>query len=104
MAKKFFTYLMLFEGGYLYTGATGTPHRRLRQHGRERATVIWRQCFKTREEAILRERQLKGWSRDKKLALASSDIEALIRLSSRRAGRPLKDLSLKPRHRIPQMN
>lgn len=88
MAKRFFTYLLLFEGGYLYTGSTGTPHRRLRQHGQGRAKVIWRQSFPDREAAVLREQQIKGWSRGKKLALAQGDLPQLKALSKRRAGHP----------------
>jgi putative endonuclease len=86
---SYFTYLVLFENGYLYTGSTANIFRRTREHfrGGGRPTVIWRQRFESREEALAREKQLKGWSRAKKLALAEGRVEDLVRLAKRRGGR-----------------
>jgi predicted GIY-YIG superfamily endonuclease len=88
---RFFTYLLLFKNGYLYTGSSGNLSRRTRRHQRfgDKPSVIWRQCFQTRAEAYAREVQLKGWSRAKKLALANGDLETLSKLAKRRAGKPL---------------
>ncbi len=50
-------------------------------------TPGWHSTFTwcpTRQEAIEAERQIKGWSREKKLALAEGDWELLQRLSLRR--------------------
>jgi len=46
--------------------------------------LIFQAAFPTRQEAIEAERQIKGWSRAKKLALAEGDWELLQRLSLRR--------------------
>jgi hypothetical protein len=48
-------------------------------HDRRRFRLIWTQEFPTRDEAINRERQIKGWSRRKKLSLAAGDWEQLSR-------------------------
>ena len=89
---RFFTYLLLFENGYLYTGSTGNlARRRLRhQHFGGKPAIIWRQIFPTRVKAYARELQIKGWSRAKKLALAKGDVDEVSRLSKRRGGKALK--------------
>ena len=75
------------DTGYLYTGYSNNLHRRTRQHYNRgaRAKVIWRQCFYDLKEALAREKQLKGWTRAKKLALASGNIDQLKLLSKRRS-------------------
>lgn len=85
--KRYFVYLMLYETGYLYTGYTNNLHRRTRQHYNRgaHAKVIWRQCFCGLKEALAREQQLKGWTRAKKLTLATNDIAQLKLLSKRRS-------------------
>lgn len=88
----FFTYMVIFENGYLYTGSTGNITRRGREHRRygEKPKVIWKERFGTREEAFAREKQIQGWSRAKKLALADGKKDELVTLSKRRAGQPLQ--------------
>ncbi len=87
----FTAYMLLFEDGYLYTGSTCNLFKRTREHyllgGHPK--VIWKQRFPTRAEAAAREKQLKGWTRAKKLALAEGKYDELKLLSKRRAGRPL---------------
>ena len=88
----FFTYMIKFDNGYLYTGSTGKIRIRAQRHWRkgDHPVVIWKQVFTTRDEALLRERQIKGWTRAKKLALATGDIATLKNLSKRRGGTPPK--------------
>jgi putative endonuclease len=83
--KRYFVYLMLYDNGYLYTGYTGNLHRRTRQHYNLgfKAKVIWRQCFYSLKDALAREKQIKGWTRAKKLALAEGRIEDLKILAKR---------------------
>ncbi|HTA16857.1 MAG TPA: GIY-YIG nuclease family protein [bacterium] len=83
--KRFFVYLMLYDNGYLYTGYTGNLHRRTKQHYIKgfKAKVLWRECFHDLKEALAREKQIKGWTRAKKLALAEGRIQDLIILSKR---------------------
>lgn len=42
-----------------------------------RGEIIWSAAFETIEEAFSLEKQLKGWSRAKKLALAAGDFSLL---------------------------
>lgn len=87
----FFTYMLIFDNGYLYTGSTGKIRIRTQRHWRQggHPKVIWKEVFPTRSDALERERQIKGWTRAKKLALAAGDITALKKLSRRRGGIPL---------------
>jgi predicted GIY-YIG superfamily endonuclease len=43
--------------------------------------LVWSQQFATREEALAAERQIKGWSRKKKEALARDDWKEIRRLA-----------------------
>jgi len=92
----FFTYLVLFDSGYLYTGQTRKVRDRAKEHWRKggHPRVIWKQAFETRAEALVREKQIKGWTRVKKLALASGAINSLEVLAKRRGGRSLQAPSL----------
>ncbi|MEK7247301.1 MAG: GIY-YIG nuclease family protein [Chloroflexota bacterium] len=50
--------------------------------------LIYQDTFGTREEAFAAERQLKGWSKAKRLALARGDWTAVQRLSLRHSPQP----------------
>jgi putative endonuclease len=50
--------------------------------------LVWSSWFNDLRDAHAMERQIKGWSRAKKMALIRGDSEALTRLSKRRAGKP----------------
>jgi putative endonuclease len=56
---------------------------------RRPVSLIWSEHFETITDAIAVERQLKGWSRAKKEALAKGDWSRVQALAKRRAGRPL---------------
>jgi predicted GIY-YIG superfamily endonuclease len=98
MDRPFFTYLLACSDGSFYVGHTDDLETRLSQHrsgcgcawtaSRQPVRLVWSQEFATREEARETERQLKGWSRAKKAALAIGDFN-LIRDLSRRT-RPLR--------------
>jgi putative endonuclease len=86
---KYFAYMILFPNGYLYTGSTGNLDRRRREHRRnvgKGAKVVFKEVFESRDEAVVRERQLKGWSRAKKEALISVNEAKLVTLAKRRSG------------------
>jgi putative endonuclease len=65
----------------LYTGVTNDIKRRLYEHFENQGTrksfagryhchhLLWYEWFNHIEEAILREKEIKGWRRDKKIAL-----------------------------------
>lgn len=46
-------------------------------------TLVWSEWFSRYDEAVVTERQLKGWSRAKKEALIRSDWEGIQKLSQR---------------------
>jgi predicted GIY-YIG superfamily endonuclease len=56
--------------GRLYVGITTDLDNRLRQHGNP--PLLYKEGPLTREEAVLRERKIKGWSRAKKLQLIAN--------------------------------
>jgi predicted GIY-YIG superfamily endonuclease len=94
---EFYAYMVLCSDQSIYTGHADNLEARLAAHsdGRFRGytfepavRLIFQAAFPTREEAIQAERQIKGWSRAKKLALADGDWELLQRLSLRRQPQP----------------
>ena len=82
-------YILECDGGWLYVGMTSDLLRRWREHrrggarftkGRPPRQVIHVEHYALRADAERRERQLKGWTRAKKLALAAGDLALLRRL------------------------
>lgn len=73
---KYYTYILLCDNGSYYTGHTNNTNSRLYRHINKQGAkhtsqnkpieLLWKQEFKTEIEAIKREKQIKGWSRDKK--------------------------------------
>ncbi|HNR13037.1 MAG TPA: GIY-YIG nuclease family protein [Thermodesulfobacteriota bacterium] len=53
--------------GFLYTGITTNLERRIRQH--QSTALLYREGPLTREHAVKREKEIKGWRRDKKIRL-----------------------------------
>jgi predicted GIY-YIG superfamily endonuclease len=80
---SFWAYMLHCRGGYFYTGHTEDLEARIAQHesgmlpgfASDHAPVklVWSHEFETRYEALAAERQIKGWSRSKKLALIQGD-------------------------------
>ncbi|HOI94859.1 MAG TPA: hypothetical protein PK250_09140 [Syntrophobacter fumaroxidans] len=52
--------------GQLYTGITTDLAHRMKQHG---AVLLHSESCADRDSAVRREKQIKGWRREKKLAL-----------------------------------
>jgi putative endonuclease len=95
-----FVYMLRCSDGSLYVGsATGDDlSPRIAGHNagafpgsytwsRRPVTLIWSEHFERITDAIAVERQIKGWSRAKKLALAEGNWERVESLAKRRAGR-----------------
>ena len=83
MGKTYWVYIMTNRSGTLYVGVTSDLARRVYEH-RERLVpgftsryhidrLIHAEGFTNAREAISRERQLKGWRRDRKIALIAQD-------------------------------
>lgn len=90
----FWTYLLHCEDRSFYVGHTDNLEHRVAQHNaaqiagytqtRLPVKLVWSQSFGTRIEALEAERQIKGWSRAKKLALIREDWTLISTLAQSR--------------------
>ncbi len=81
--RSFFVYIMSSRYGVLYTGVTNDIDRRVYEHKTKESPGFTRRYNVTRlvyfeeysstSDAIAREKQIKGWSRKKKLDLIRSE-------------------------------
>ncbi len=84
--RTFYVYILSNSADVLYIGVTGNLEGRFWEHTEERSTssskfclrynldkLVFYEDYPTAREAIAREKQLKGWRREKKIAL----IEAM---------------------------
>ena len=76
--KYYSVYIMGSLTGTLYIGVSGNLHRRVFQHkfhhfegftSREVVRLLYFESYDDVHKALAREKQLKGWSRSKKIAL-----------------------------------
>jgi putative endonuclease len=93
-----YVYIVRCCDGSFYTGSTrGSLEDRINQHNagsyggytatRRPVTLLYSEYFDRITDAISAERQIKGWSRAKKMALARGDFDTLKLLSRRGAKR-----------------
>ena len=66
--SKWYVYIC-DRGGQLYTGITSHLEHRMNQH---KAMLLYNESFEDKYSAAKREREIKGWSRAKKLGLIES--------------------------------
>jgi predicted GIY-YIG superfamily endonuclease len=91
----FWVYILRCGDGSLYTGHTDDLERRIASHWagtlgqytakRHPLVLAWATEMPSRDEALLRERQIKGWSRAKKEALIASDWARVVQLAKTRS-------------------
>ena len=62
------------KSGQLYTGITTDLEHRMRQ---PKANLLYSEAYKNKNDAAKRERQIKGWRREKKLALTQRSMVSL---------------------------
>ena len=84
---KWFVYILRCVDNSLYTGSTPNVERRFREHSEGRGgrytslhkpkSIAYVEDFEDQKQALKREKQLKGWSREKKEALMRGDEKAL---------------------------
>lgn len=90
--KSDYIYILKCNDGSYYTGITNNLERRIREHengqlkgcytqNRRPVTLAYFEKYYNVNNAITREKQLKGWSRKKKEALISENFERLSLLS-----------------------
>jgi putative endonuclease len=75
----YYTYIVASKSRTLYTGVTGNLHRRIFQHKQKTYNgfsakfncnrLVWFDRFQYVQSAIRREKEIKGWTRAKKVAL-----------------------------------
>lgn len=90
----FFVYILRLNDGRLYVGQSNNPPRRHAEHEQGKGCrttgifgageIIHVEEHPDRSSAARRERQIKGWTRAKKFALASGDRASLHDLARRR--------------------
>ena len=88
---SYFTYLVASRSHTLYIGVTGDLRRRVFEHkwkDHDGFTakyncdrLVWFESYEDVTAAIAREKQLKGWRREKKIALIEKKNPAWIDLS-----------------------
>lgn len=86
----YFMYIIECESGALCTGITFNIPKRFNRHLQKNGghytsynspdRIVYFEKFKTKLEAAKREKQIKGWTRKKKLALIERDLELLKKL------------------------
>jgi len=84
-----YLYIIECKDGKLYTGITDDVNRRLREHQRDGShftsynpavRLLHKEPFPNKHLAAKREKQIKGWTRAKKIALSNRDFELLKKL------------------------
>ena len=80
----YFVYLIECSDKSIYTGVTTDVTRRFNEHktgigghytrSKQVVKVLYTEQFKTRSEALKREAQIKGWHREKKIALVNNKL------------------------------
>ena len=92
--KSYYVYILECSDQKLYVGVTNNLERRVAEHQsgenksaftflRRPVKLVYHIEFYSIEDAILFEKQLKGWTRKKKLALINGEFEKLPALSKK---------------------
>jgi len=90
--KTYYVYILECSDRTFYVGISSNMERRLYEHksglnketytySRRPIVLKWLQGFSDPQQAIAFEKQLKGWSRRKKLALIDEDWDNLVKYS-----------------------
>ncbi|MFZ5800672.1 MAG: GIY-YIG nuclease family protein [Candidatus Omnitrophota bacterium] len=77
--EEWFVYMLQCRDGKIYTGITNDFERRIKQHNRGQGcrftkfrtpvTLLHKEVFLSKSLALKREAEIKGWNRNRKLAL-----------------------------------
>jgi putative endonuclease len=91
--KQNWVYILKCSDGSYYTGCTNNLEKRIQEHNFKKydnytlsrlpVELVYSQRFAHIKDAIVAERQIKGWSRSKKEALVNGDFELLHSLAER---------------------
>jgi len=91
--KTYWIYILECADRSYYTGISNDAEKRLMEHQagvdpacytfkRRPVKLVYYEEYNDVMEAINREKQIKGWSRAKKLALIKGNIDVLLKLSN----------------------
>jgi putative endonuclease len=91
--KMMYVYILECSDHSFYTGVTNDIDRRFEEHqsgenkeaytySRRPVKLVYSEFFIDPTDAINFEKQIKGWTRKKKIALINGDFKALVRLSN----------------------
>lgn len=79
-----FIYILLCSDGSLYTGSSNNPDLRFSDHKNGKGgkytrshkplKLLYTERLKSKSAALKRERQIKGWSREKKIKILKLEI------------------------------
>ena len=92
-SKLWYVYMLLCDQKTFYVGITDNPLARLRQHVSKQSfytkqfsdiKLVYAEKYTSKHTAAVREKQLKGWTKAKKEALISGNLELLKKLSKRK--------------------
>jgi len=74
--------MIINKDGMLYTGMAQDVARRLQEHKSRSylAELLYKEELPDKFQAAKREKQIKGWTRNKKMALIDGDLDLLKRL------------------------
>ncbi len=87
-----FIYILFCDQKIYYVGSTNNVERRLTEHQTKQSNfthkfsdikLVYHEKLDSKEKALLREKQIKGWSLAKKKALIDGNTELLIQLSKK---------------------
>ena len=92
--KRYYVYILRCNDGSYYTGITNNVERRFYEHQngminncytdkRRPLKLVFTEEFSEVNDAIAREKQIKGWTRRKKEALIEGNFKRLVDLSKR---------------------
>jgi putative endonuclease len=105
--RSYSPYIVASRSHTLYIGVTGNLRKRIFEHKwREHDgftqryhcdRLVWFECFQEVAQAITREKQLKGWRRDKKIALIENTNPARRTIHRTRLPEALGDVSFNSR-------
>lgn len=80
--QEWYLYMIECKDSKLYTGITNDLDRRIKQHNRGKGCrftkfripvkLIYKEIFSSKNEALKKEAEIKGWTRDRKLELAGT--------------------------------
>ena len=90
--KYYYVYILKCADNSYYTGVTNNLEKRFNEHqsgddpksyvfNRRTVKIVWNECYNDINQAIIKEKQIKGWSRKKKEALINDDYNLLVKLS-----------------------